>query len=177
MNTRHEFTVRNDFKSGDIGQIIYLHGVLYQQEFGYNYRFEAYVAEYFGKFAKESDPKSRIWIADDGKEILGTIAIANNGNTVAQLRWFLVHPKARGQGIGKALMSQALAFCQQQGYKEVFLWTVKGLDQARKVYDTCGFILEEETTHETWGATRTEQRMRLVFPQSQPHNAINSENQ
>ena len=48
--------IRTYFKPGDVGYIIYLHGVLYAQEYGLDHTFEGYVAERFGEFAKSFDP-------------------------------------------------------------------------------------------------------------------------
>ena len=148
MNHKKRLQFRNKFHPGNIGQIISLHGVIAHKDFGYDCRLEAYVAEHLGRFAREENPKNKIWIVDDNEDIPGTIAIVDAGNDVAQLRWFAVHPKASWKGIGKALLEKALRFCQQQHYKEVFLWTVKGQEIARAMYDKSGFRVIEENTHE-----------------------------
>ena len=79
----------------------------------------------------------------------------------AQLRWFLVHPNSRGQGLGRQLIAGALAFCRERKFKSVFLWTVSELPTAAHLYKDAGFRLTEEKTHEIWGKVRTEQRYDL----------------
>ena len=75
--------------------------------------------------------------------------------------WFLVHPVARGQGLGRKLIDGALVFCRQREFKSVFLWTASELTTAAHLYKEAGFRLTEEKTHEIWGALRTEQRYDL----------------
>ena len=44
--------IRNDFKAGDIGYIIYLHGQLYSKEYDYSTSFENYVAAGLSEFTE-----------------------------------------------------------------------------------------------------------------------------
>jgi len=155
------FQFRNELRAGDIVRIISFHTTVAHKELESDCSFEAYIAENLGRFAREDNPRSRIWITDDDQEIIGTIAVVDAGDAVAQLRWFAVHPRAAGKGIGKALLAEALEFCRQQRYREVFLWTVKGLEIARAMYDKSGFRVVEENTHKAWGKILTEQKMTL----------------
>ena len=43
MAVLEEITIRHDFRPGDIGTMVYMHGSLYQVEFGYGIPFETYV--------------------------------------------------------------------------------------------------------------------------------------
>jgi len=77
------------------------------------------------------------------------------------LRYFLVHPDARGRGLGRRLIDQALAFCRERGFKKVFLWTISELKAAAHLYQQAEFVCTSEKTHEIWGAMRTEQEYEL----------------
>ena len=46
-------------------------------------------------------------------EIVGSVTIDGSGEPegVARLRWFAVSPRAQGQGVGRALMTEAMTFC------------------------------------------------------------------
>lgn len=154
MNLR----IRNELKIGDVGSIIYLHGILYAKEYGYDYTFEAYVAEPLGQFAKRSNIREQIWVVEEHGKVLGSVALCEISETEAQLRWFLISPQLRGQGVGKRLLESLLAFAIEQNYESISLWTVKGLDAAKSIYTSFGFILIEEVEHVVWGSTHVEQK-------------------
>ncbi|MEW6456251.1 MAG: GNAT family N-acetyltransferase [Acidobacteriota bacterium] len=159
-----KWELRHYLKSGDIGYLSYLHGILYAKEYRYDQTFEAYVASGLAEFTKSFNPaKDRIWLAEISDQIIGSIAIVGHSTTEAQLRWFLVHPDFRGLGLGKELMKEALQFCKERKYKIIFLWTTSELNVARHLYMRAGFIKTEEKTHEIWGKRVTEERYDLLL--------------
>lgn len=158
---KKEIVVRDYLKPGDIGSLIYLHGVLYAKEHGWDHTFESYVAGPLAEFAKSQTPRERIWIVEESENVSGSIAIVEVSKEEAQLRWLLLHPKLRGQAIGRMLMEEAVSFCGAQGYTIVFLWTVSALTSAAKLYEEFGFHISEETIRNIWGTTVTEQRYEL----------------
>ncbi len=56
-----------------------------------------------------------------------------------ELYGFYVAPRAQGQGVGSALWQAALAWCLDQGYREVGLWVIAGNAPAVRFYQRCGF--------------------------------------
>jgi DNA-binding MarR family transcriptional regulator/GNAT superfamily N-acetyltransferase len=139
-------------KSGDYGWAIERHGVVYQAQFGWGLQFEGLVAELFGKFAINHDPaRERCWIAELDGERVGCVFVVEREPKVAQLRCLLVEPKARGRGVGAALVDECISFARSAGYESIMLWTQKGLDSARKIYEAAGFKLVEEQPHEDFG--------------------------
>jgi GNAT superfamily N-acetyltransferase len=82
---------------------------------------------------------------------------------VAQLRWFLVAPEARGSGLGRKLLREALEFCRDSDFRSVFLWTLAELKTVGHLYEQAGFRKTEQKTHEIWGTVRTEERYDLTL--------------
>jgi DNA-binding MarR family transcriptional regulator/N-acetylglutamate synthase-like GNAT family acetyltransferase len=138
--------------SGDYGWAIERHGIIYEVQFGWGTRFEGLVAELFGKFATSHNPqRERCWIAELDRERVGCVFVVQREPKVAQLRCLLVEPKARGKGVGTALVNECISFARLAGYERMMLWTNKGLDSARKIYESAGFELVEEEPHEDFG--------------------------
>jgi N-acetylglutamate synthase-like GNAT family acetyltransferase len=156
-------SIRNDLRPGDIGYITYLHGILYCPEQGWNHTFDAYVAMPLAKFSKSQSSRERIWIVEKEKRIVGSVAIVKLSDTEAQLRWLLLDPEVRGQGLGRRLVDEALDFCRGAGYSSVFLWTVNTLPIASHLYQSVGFRQIEEVTHDQWDKTVTEVKYELAL--------------
>jgi len=139
-------------QAGDFGWAIERHGVIYDAEFGWGPAFEGLVAELFGKFAQRHDPaRERCWIAELNGERVGCVFVVEREPEVAQLRCLLVEPKARGHGVGGRLVNACVEFARMAGYERMMLWTNKGLDSARKIYEAVGFKLVEEQPHREFG--------------------------
>ena len=77
------------------------------------------------------------------------------------MRWYLVAPSARGLGLGKRLLQEALTFSSNSGYEYVFLWTVRALTAAAKLYRAAGFRKVEEKPAFLWGVHVVEEKYRL----------------
>jgi GNAT superfamily N-acetyltransferase len=154
--------IRTDIRPGDIGRVVEMHGELYAREYGLDHTFEGYVAAGLGEFAVGFDGgRDRLWLAEEGGRLVGSVAIAGRDGGTAQLRWFLVRPEARGAGLGGGLLGEAVGFCRERGFHSVFLWTISELKAAAHLYRRAGFAPAERTTHDIWGAPHTEERYDL----------------
>lgn len=168
-------TLRHELRPGDVGWVVHRHGVLYAREYGWDARFEAYVAEALAAFALDHDPhRERLWLAETDGRIVGSIGIVDSKEDIgsphraeppatAQLRWFLVEPDRRGLGIGHRLVDEALAFCRATGRRRVVLWTVAGLDAAAHLYRRAGFSVAEQAPGRRWGSGIVEERYELLL--------------
>lgn len=147
---------------GDLGYITYRHAILYQQEYGLGPVFEEYLLEGLLAFSRSEQPGT-IWIAEDGDQIVGFIAMAGIDSETAQLRWFLIEPEYRGIGLGRRLMTVAMDHCREKGYRKVFLWTFSDLNAARHLYKEYGFHITEEHPNDSWKVGLVEERWDITM--------------
>jgi GNAT superfamily N-acetyltransferase len=153
--------LRTDLRPGDLGMVVYLHGVIYARERGFDPTFEAYVAGPLAEFVQRGSPRERLWIAEARGRMVGCVAIVAAGSRTAQLRWFLVEPSSRGRGLGERLLSEALAFCKECGYAKIILWTESALTAAAYLYQAAGFRRTEEKPGRVWGVDLVEEKYEL----------------
>ncbi|GAA3802425.1 helix-turn-helix domain-containing GNAT family N-acetyltransferase [Sphaerisporangium flaviroseum] len=143
-------------RAGDLGWIVHRHGVLYEQEHGWDETFEAMVARIVADYVEGHDPKREAgWIAEVDGEPVGSIFCVREDDRTARLRLLLVEPSTRGMGVGGRLVRECLAFARRAGYERIVLMTVDVLTAARRIYEKAGFQLDERHTEHSYGTTVT----------------------
>jgi DNA-binding MarR family transcriptional regulator/GNAT superfamily N-acetyltransferase len=139
-------------RPGDLGWVIHRHGALYAQEYGYDQRFEALVAEIVAGFVQRFDAaRECCWIAERRGQIVGSVFLVRKTKAVAKLRLLLVEPAARGLGIGAQLIDACIGFARAAGYRKLTLWTQSELDAARHLYMRAGFLRTGAQKHDSFG--------------------------
>lgn len=156
------WTVTSGYTPGCIGRIAQLHAAYYHPLVGFGLPFESRVARELAEFCERFNPaQDGLWLVRDvaTHEVHGSIAIDGSQAATrgAHLRWFITSDALRGQGLGRALLHQALDFCRQQGYDRVSLSTFEGLHAARHLYETAGFELTHQAPGQQWGVQVNEQ--------------------
>lgn len=142
-----------EVRVGDLGWITHRQGLLYHEEYGFDWTYEALVAETLGRYAKTFDPaREGGWVADDCGEIVGSVFLmATDDPAVARLRLLYVEPRARGRGVGRMLVDRCILAAREAGYARLTLWTNDILLAARSIYERAGFVLEREAPHRSFG--------------------------
>ena len=151
---------------GAIGRIAELHGTYYHEHWGFGMYFESKVAIELSEFLRRfNEANDGFWVASVGGKIAGSITVDGiyRHSKGAHLRWFIMAPEGRGQGVGNILLGEAVDFCRKSKFNRAYLWTFKGLEAAGHLYKKWGFNLCEEFKGDQWGTTVTEQQFELVL--------------
>jgi DNA-binding MarR family transcriptional regulator/GNAT superfamily N-acetyltransferase len=144
--------ILRDPEPGDMGWVVYRHGLLYAREYGWDNTFEALVARIVADFVDKFNPaRERCWIAEMDGEIIGSVFVVQLDETTAKLRLLLVEPKARGLGLGTRLVEECIRFARRTGYKKLTLWTNSILLGARHIYHKTGFKIVAQENHHSFG--------------------------
>lgn len=155
-----DFEIVEGYQTGMIGDVAALHARTHGVIVGMGPTFESVVSQAMAEFLPRIDnPVNNSWnVVADG-EVIGSISIDGEdlGDGIAHLRWFILSERLRGKGLGKKLLNRALEHCDRHGFQEVHLWTLKGLDAARSLYERTGFELADEYVGDQWGKSVTEQ--------------------
>lgn len=149
---------------GDMGWVVHRHGVLYAQEYGWDERFEALVAQVVADFINSYKPaRERCWIAEMDGEIVGSVFVVEASESVAKLRLLLVEPRARGLGLGSRLVEESIRFARRKGYQKLVLWTNSVLEDARRIYQRSGFVLVSQEAHNSFGKDLVGETWELIL--------------
>jgi GNAT superfamily N-acetyltransferase len=156
---------------GALGRMTELHGIYYAAHWGLGLDFEARIATDLASFFTRFDPaRDGVWFARANDQIVGGLLIDGADAQIAilgaKLRFFIVDPAYQGQGIGNRLLSEAITFCKDRGYKRVYLSTVAGLNAARHLYEKVGFRLSDEknSSHLTGKIPLIDQEFEMFLP-------------
>jgi GNAT superfamily N-acetyltransferase len=152
--------IHRGYLPGCIGRIAELHATYYSSSVGFGVAFEAKVASELAGFClRYTHERDGLWLAIDDGRIHGSIVIDGSGyqEKGAHLRWFITSDDSRGHGLGNTLLQAAMSFCEEKGYRRVYLWTFDGLHAARHLYEKHGFALSRTQRGTQWGKEVDEQ--------------------
>jgi ribosomal protein S18 acetylase RimI-like enzyme len=157
-------SIRRELRSGDLGAIVAHHGRVYGEEYGVDASFEGHVAATVAEAAARGFPGSReaICLVELDGEHVGSLALTDEGDDEAAIRWFVLSPEVRGHGLGRRLLGEMLARATELRYRQVRLETFSELVAAAHLYRDHGFELVSAVTAPRWGRERiTYQRYEL----------------
>jgi ribosomal protein S18 acetylase RimI-like enzyme len=145
--------IRNELRPGDLEAIVAHHRRIYGEEYGVDSRFGDFVAAAVARAAERGFPSEReaIRIVELDGEHAGSIGLTDEGDGEAAIRWVVLSPEVRGNGLGRRLLDEMLAFAEDHGYRRVWLETFSELRAAAHLYLDRGFIVTSADTAPRWG--------------------------
>jgi len=158
--------IHRGYEPGLVGRVSELHGRYYAAAWGAGAPFEILISREFCEFIEHYDPEKDLVLSAyiDGV-LAGSISMLGQhpGPEGIQLRFFIVDPVYHGRGAGKALLSGALDWCCERGFRKVFLWTVDHLPQSRGLYEKAGFRVTERVPDDRYTVLRDNLKMELTL--------------
>ena len=156
------------YTPGTIADIVGLHMRYYAPQWGFGLAFEAKVATELSAFLSGFRPGADFFAAHragDGT-LLGTVSLQAPaaGEPLAHLRWFITGEAARGTGLGRRLLDDAVRHADRLAFPGIYLTTFAGLDAARHLYEAVGFALVGESATDRWSGGVREQRFERPLP-------------
>jgi len=96
------------------------------------------------------DPNCKLLVAMKDDRVLGFVSFGKSREEQAAPRdgevWTMyVDPTSWRQGVGQALMREALSALERGGYAAVWVWVLQANSQAIAFYESCGFALQPGT--------------------------------
>ena len=85
------------------------------------------------------------WLAVDGEQLIGTIALMDKGSGGCVLKKFFVAKKYRSKGVGFALYKTFLAYAKEHGFEHVVLDTPSVAKASHRFYEKAGFVRIDKT--------------------------------
>jgi ribosomal protein S18 acetylase RimI-like enzyme len=148
-----EPTIRDELQPGDMEAIVAHHRRIYGEEYGVDSRFGDFVAAAVARAAEHGFPTEReaIRIVELNGEHAGSIGLSDEGNDQAAIRWVVLSPEVRGNGLGRRLVGEMVAFAEEHGYRRVWLETFSELEAAAHLYRDYGFVVTSADTAPRWG--------------------------
>jgi GNAT superfamily N-acetyltransferase len=161
--------IHRQVRPGDPDAIVALHERIYPGEYGVDAEFVAHVSASVARAVQRGWPRASegVWIVELDGEMAGSLALTDEGDAQATLRWFVLDRRLRGRGLGRRLVEELLARARAEGYAWIALETFSELTTAARIYRDAGFELVREETGPRWGrAELTYQRYELELSPS-----------
>lgn len=148
--TAHAIAIRDNRRPGDDALIVELHRRGYAGE-GPRFAqpFLDFVAKTVAEGRLDESDAGKVWFAEAKGEGVGCAALIDRGSC-GQLRWVVLAPEARGQGVGRRLVEEALIHARARGHSHVYLETTDGLAASMKIYEQLGFRTVYDEVEPLW---------------------------
>jgi GNAT superfamily N-acetyltransferase len=150
---RYPIAIRTVLSAGDADAIVALHDRIYAAEHGLDRRFAASISLSVEAAVASGWPDSSgaVWLVDRGSDLGGSPALTDEGGGLGRVRWFVLAPELRGQGLGRRLVDRLLSEARAAGLARLELETFSALTTAARIYRAAGFELRWQREIDQWG--------------------------
>jgi len=106
---------------------------------------DARAAQWRGRLDEAAASERRAWVIEVDRRVQGFAVTAptrdedDDAARTSELMAIYLHPDAWGVGLGRELVSHALADVHTRGWREVSLWVFESNARARRFYEKAGF--------------------------------------
>ena len=101
--------------------------------------FQDFAREVRGLPGEYAPPGGDLFIARVGAEAAGMVAFRASSAGVAEMKRLFVRPSARGEGLGRTLVSHVIGAAREAGYRRMILDTLPVMRDAQRMYEQFGF--------------------------------------
>lgn len=158
-----QVAIRRRLRPGDVEGIADLHDRVYRDEYGLDGRFRASVARGLEDAVAAGWPErsGAVWLIDGEGRLSGSLGLTAADEGVGQVRWFVLAPELRGQGLGRALVAELVDEARAAGMRRLVLETFSALTAAAHIYRGVGFRAVWGQRTDKWGPEITYQGYEL----------------
>lgn len=127
-------------------------------------------AQMYRREVLETEGSFFVAVGEDDYAVLGATILLHPGSTFHQVarsterefRLLAVHPDARGQGVGEALVRACVQGATTDGAEALVLWTRPTMIAAQRLYERLGFVrVPARDEEDARGFTRLVYRLAL----------------
>ncbi len=149
-------------RAGDISAVTQRTIASASEEFGFNGACEVMLlqraSDFVANFEAERDCS---WIAERDGVVVGAALVKRDTLQTARLMMLHVESRARGIGIGRRLIAEAINFVTRAGYKTLELGLFDVMKSARFLAHGAGFRHADESAHTLFGQSLQQQTWQL----------------
>jgi putative acetyltransferase len=88
--------------------------------------------------------RDSFFVIEENGSVVGTVGIKQESKDDALLRRLFVDPKYRKHGYGTELLTRAIVFCREKGYKKMYFRCTDRMSEAMKLCLKQGFMETEK---------------------------------
>ena len=149
---RTHFKLRRELHDGDAEAIVEIHERVYRPEHGMEASFvEGVRATVEGAVERGWPEGGGAWLVDGPDGLAGCLGLTEEDDCKGKLRWVVLAPEARGTGLGKRMITEAVSEARRLGFERLELDTFGALTTAAAIYRSVGFRLVSEEETDMWG--------------------------